>query len=212
MKLLPIAAAALLAAAPALAQEAPPPGAASPEAPADLRAPRVLHRVETEVKGPAGPAVYRFTTTYNPAAGEYVRLVEDAATGVVLRRQARPAAMVAPTREEQAWAEAVIADDAEIAAEIGRAQHPVQISGGFPLTREAGAPFCGPGSRCLQYDVLEMVPGEKAARRIRFVVVDLRDGALVARGLDPAWEGNLANPAVREASRARGVRFPTDSE
>ena len=198
-RLLAAAALLLAGAAPAAAQEA-----------LDLRAPRILHQAETAVKSPDGPAVYRFTTTYDPAAGEYVYEVVDTASGAVLRREVSRTSMAAPMPEEQALAKEAIAADPEIAALIAAAEHPVRISGGFPLVREAGAPFCGPGSRCLQYDVFEVVPGQKEARRIRYVAVDLRTGALAARDMDPTWEGNFANPAMREASRARGLRFPTE--
>jgi len=44
------------------------------------------------------------------------------------------------------------------------------------------------------------------------VIVDMRNGEIVTRDLDPAWEGNLANPAIRADSRAQGVPFPSDDQ
>ncbi len=189
----------LLAAAPALAQSA-------------LEGPRVLHSAVTDVKGPDGPAMYRYTTTYDPARGEYVRTVEDEASGAVIKREVLKSIMRGPTPEEAEIAQQLIATDAELAGLIGAAQHPVEIVGGFPLVREAEAGFCGPGSRCMQFDILEMVPGQRAARRVRYVVVDMRDGRIVARDLDPATQSNLANPAIRADSRARGTTFPSDDQ
>lgn len=192
----------LFVATPALAQDALAPDAL-----------RTLHSAEVDVKGPDGePAVYRFTTTYDPVAGVYTKSVVDTASGAIVREERTDVAMVAPTPEEADAAQALIAADPELAPLIDAAQHRVEISGGFPLVREADAGFCGPGSRCAQYDILEMIPGQKVARRIRYVVVDLRTGTLVARDLDPTWEGNLANPAQRQASRARDVAFPSDSQ
>lgn len=176
-------------------------------------APRVLHTVVTEVKGPDGtPAMYRYTTTYDPARGEYVRTVEDEASGATVKREVLPSIMRGPTPEEAEAAQRLIIADAELAALIGAAEYPVEVVGGFPLVREAAAGFCGPGTRCMQFDILEMVPDQRAARRIRFVVVDMRRGEVVARDLDPELQGNLANPAIRTDSRARGLAFPSDSQ
>jgi hypothetical protein len=52
------------------------------------------------------------------------------------------------------------------------------------------------------FDVFEVVPGQLQSTRVRYVVVDVRDGSLVSRDFDPL-DGNLANPAFREASRSR---------
>lgn len=186
--------AAALLAVPALAQDAPSLISDSP---------RILHDAQTEVKGPDGaPAVYRFTTVYDPVAGQYIDTVTDVATNEVLRRVVRESDLVAPTKEEDAFSRALIAEDPEIAALIAEAVYPVKVTGGFVLSREEGHP-CGPGSRCLQYDVLETMPDRRTARRIRYVVVDLRTGTFVSRDFDPSQEGNLANPAFREDSRMR---------
>ena len=179
-----------LLAAPAFAQDA-----------LVLDAPRVLHTADVPVKGVDGePAVYTYTTTYDPVAGEYIRTVSDAETGAVLRREVFASTLDSPTEQEDAFAQELIRRDAEIAGLIGQAEAPVTVTGGFVLSREEGH-VCGPGSRCLQYDVLEIAPGSTSAQRIRFVVVDVRTGTLVSRDFDPDLEGNLANPAMRRESR-----------
>ena len=109
--------------------------------------------------------------------------------------------MVRPTHAEDDAARALISLDPAVAAELSRSLYPTFIDGGFALVREAGH-ACGPGSRCLQYDVLQSVPGETFARRIRYVVVDLQSLTVVSNDFDPAAEGNLANPAFRAQSRS----------
>ena len=176
-------------------------------------APRVLHVADVEVKGPDGDiVVYRYSTTYDPISGEYLRLVTDTADGAVLERSTSRSTMVSPTPEEIAYAKAVIAADTELSGLMDAAEHPVKVEGGFILTREENAPICAPGSRCLQFDIYELVPGQRAARRIRYVVVDMRSGELVARDLDPTTESNFANPATRAQSRSRDLVFPSDSQ
>lgn len=166
-------------------------------------APRVLHEATDEVKGLDGlPARYTYRTVYDPIGGTYTRTVTDADTGEVLRRQVTRTAITAPTKEENAWAQAFIAADPEIGPLIDQAEYPVRVTGGFVLLREEGH-VCGPGSRCVQYDILESLPDNKTARRIRYVVVDLRNGTFISRRFDPDTEGNLANPAMREQSRFR---------
>lgn len=165
-------------------------------------APRLLHSAVTQVKGPDGsPAYYRYTTTYDPVQGLYVRTVEDVESGEVLRREVTESSMVGPTPDEHAIAQAIIQTDPEISGLVAEAEYPVVVEGGFVLSREEGHP-CGPGSRCLQYDVFETLDS-RSARRIRYVVVNLRDGSFVSRDFDPDSEGNLANPAMREHSNRR---------
>ena len=165
--------------------------------------PRVLADGTQTLKGDDGqPTTLRATLVYDPVAGEYVRTVTDAG-GAVLRRDVRTTAMVRPTEAEEATAQALIRSDAEVAAGIAAAQHEVVVAGGFPLVREAGH-ACGPGSRCLMYDVYEVVPGQRAAERIRFVVVDLRSVSLWSNDFDASAEGNLAHPdAARSGATSR---------
>lgn len=181
-----------LLAAPAFAQDAPS---------LVTTAPRVLHSAQTEVKtADGGLATYRYSTVYDPVAGEYIRTVEDVDTGEILQREVLLATLTAPTEEEDAYARDLIASDPEIAGLMAKAEYPVKITGGFVLSREEGH-ACGPGSRCLQYDVLETLPDLRTARRIRYVVVDLRAGRFVSRNFNADTEGNLANPAMRQDSR-----------
>lgn len=166
-----------------------------------MDAPRILHSADVPVKGLDGqPAVYTYTTTYDPIAGEYIRSVTDTRTGAMLKREVFRSTLDSPTEQEDAYARNVIEQDAEISGLISKAAHPVLVTGGFVLSREEGH-ACGPGSRCLQYDVLEKVPGATSAQRIRYVIVDMRTGSIVSRDFDPDLEGNLANPAMRRESR-----------
>ena len=105
--------------------------------------------------------------------------------------------MVAPTEAEDAAAHALVAAHPVLARLVRAAAYPVEVRGGFPLVREAGA--CGPGSRCLSYDMIEQTPG--GPRRLRYVIVDLRDPRVVSADADPVADGNLAHPAARRQSR-----------
>lgn len=180
-------------------------GAASAQTAVTLSrtAPRVLSDVTDTVKDDDGSrVVLRTVLTYDPARGEYVQTVSRVgAAGETLRsRDVRTAYPLGPTADEDAAAQALVALDPGVATLIARAPNPVRIHGGFPLVREAGH-ACGPGSRCLQYEVVELAPGEPFGRRLRFVAVDLRTVRVVDADLDPAAEGNLAHPAARAQSR-----------
>ena len=163
-------------------------------------APRVLFAASDSVKTDDG-SYARLTTVlrYDPEAGEYVHTVADAG-GHVLSRDVRAVAVAGPTPDEAAVAEALVAEHPEIARLVARATGPVRIRGGFPLVREAGP--CGPGSRCLTYDVLEDVPGAPTPRRLRYVVVDLRAVRVADADADPVADGNLADPTARRQSRS----------
>ncbi len=162
---------------------------------------RVLSDITDTIKDDDGTRVtLRTVLAYDPAAGEYVQTVTEA-SGSVRSRIARADLMVRPTTEEDRGARTLIALDPEVAALMARTQNPVVIDGGFQLAREAGH-GCGPGSRCLQYEVIEIVPGEAFGRRVRYVVVDLQAVRMFSNDFDPALEGNLANPAARAQSRS----------
>lgn len=151
--------------------------------------PRVLADGTQTLKGDDGqPTTLRSTLVYHPTAGEYVNTVTDP-SGAVIRRDVKTTAMVRPTDTEEAVAQSLIRADAEVAALIAGASGEVVVSGGFPLVREAGH-GCGPGSRCLMYDVYELVPGQRAGERLRFVVVDLRSVSLWSNDFDVVNEGN----------------------
>lgn len=185
-----------------------PPIRAQDTARVDARTQRVLGDRTDAVKTDDGRLVQRRSTlVYDPVAGTYVRTVFDA-MGQEIDREVHRSLMIGPSPAEAAHAEEMIRIDPELAAHIARAKHPVTVSGGFPLIREDGH-ACGPGSRCLMYDIYEVIPASSKgtrprAQRIRFVVVDLRAVELVSRDFDPAVEGNFANPAIRARSRARG--------
>jgi hypothetical protein len=165
-------------------------------------APRVLSDITDTIKDDDGTRVtLRTVLEYNPASGEYVRTVTEE-NGTVRDRTVRTSQMARPTPAENDAAQTLIGLDPEISTLIARAQNPVEILGGFQLVREEGH-GCGPGSRCLQYEVIEVVPGEAFGRRMRYVVVDLQNLQLFSNNFDPAAEGNLANPAAREQSRSR---------
>ena len=72
------------------------------------------------------------------------------------------------------------------------------VEGGFPLVREVGHP-CGPGGRCVMYDVYRAEGDDR--QRLRFVIVDLREVRVLDADAHPDLDTNLANPAVRRHSR-----------
>lgn len=179
------------------------PGVAAAQNAVSATAPRVLADGVDTLKGDDGVRVtLRSTMTYDPVAGEYVREVYDAETGAFQSRTVLTAPMIRPTADEDAAAKALILADAEVASLVAAAAYPVQVEGGFPLMREAGH-GCGPGSRCLQYDVYEVGPGELGAERLRYVVVDLRTLTLFSNDFDAVNEGNLANPAAARSGASR---------
>lgn len=164
---------------------------------------RVLADGPSTVKGDNGQSVaLRSTLTYDPTTGVYTRTTTDAASGTVVATETLEAPMIRPSADEEAAAQELITTDPELSALIAASPYRVTVSGGFPLVREAGHPCAAP-ARCLQYDVLQAVPGQRAAERLRFVIVDLRTQSLVSRDFDAATEGNLANPAIRDESRSR---------
>ena len=180
------------AAPPALAQARP-----------DGPAPRVLFAVTDSVKLDDGTRGWvRTSVTYDPAAGEYVHLAErlgPGGAGTVLSRRVARSTVAGPTAEEETAAQALVAAHPALARVVAAAEHPVVVRGGFPLVRERGP--CGPGSRCLSYDVVERPPGG-AVRRLRYVVVDLGARRVVSADADPVADSNLAHPAARRASRS----------
>ena len=194
-------AALLFAALPAQAQEA--------ERVDALTARSLGETVERVKTNDGGTAERRSTLVYDPVAGAYVTTTFDG-SGLVLDRTVRRSAMVGPSPAEERTAQSLIRSDAELAALISASLAPVTISGGFPLVREDGH-ACGPGSRCLMYDVFAVAPPDRRgarsrATRLRFVVVDLRAVRLLSNDFDAARDGNFANPEIRARSRARDSR------
>jgi hypothetical protein len=136
-------------------------------------------------------AQWRIVTTFDPSSGEIVRTVSDE-SGRVLERTATTSTLQRPSLDEVARAEALVRADPEVAALIASAQQPV-VQGGFVLLREEGHP-CGPGSRCVQFDVADVHEAERRVERLRYVVVDLRTDRIVSNDFDPATEGNVRRP------------------
>ena len=134
-----------------------------------------------------GQAPWTYTVTYDPAAGLYTVTARDA-SGAVVHREATDRSLVAPSDAELERARALILADAELRALYDAAAAP-HLDGGFVLLREPGHP-CGPGSRCLQFDLYDVDHAERRVERLRYVVVDLRTDALVSRDFDPDTQGN----------------------
>ncbi|MCH7640187.1 MAG: hypothetical protein IH855_12125 [Bacteroidetes bacterium] len=158
---------------------------------------RVLRSWTSDVKLDNGSqARWTFTFTYNSEAGEYAETITDE-DGALIERTVGNMSMVGPTPGEIEMARAVIFADPELSELYERAANP-ELSGGFILQREAGHP-CGPGSRCLQFDMFDVDVIARRVNRIRYVVVDVRDGTLVSKDFDPSADGNATrfngNPA-----------------
>ena len=108
-----------------------------------------------------------------------IELLFDYATGRTLERVYGPAGALLSERAldkpvpaslaEKAAAEALVLADAEVAAL--RAQG-AEVDGGFLYAPETGP--CGPGGRCLQFDV--MSADRKTS--VRYAIVNLRAGAV----------------------------------
>ncbi|MEM7789233.1 MAG: hypothetical protein AAF594_16060 [Bacteroidota bacterium] len=176
------------------------PASGQVEARLNPTAPRVLFAASDSVKTDDGSYARIATVVrYDPEAGTYEHTLQDA-SGAVLSRSVREMTVVGPTAGEEAEAQALVAEHAELARVMAGAEHPVLVRGGFPLVRESGT--CGPGSRCLLYDVLEVVPDSRVPRRLRYVVVDLRTLRVADADADPVVDGNLAHPAARRQSRS----------
>ena len=153
---------------------------------------RILHDLVDDVKLDDGStARWRFVTTYDPASGITEQVVTDE-SGRVIRRESGPGGLDVPAPEEIAAAEAIIMSDPELTSIMATVPVP-HVTGGFILQREEGHP-CGPGSRCLQFDVISIDRAARRNSRLRYVVVDMRENRLLYRDFDPAVEGNSANP------------------
>ena len=149
---------------------------------------RVLRSWVDDVKLDDGSqALWTITVTFNTDTGEYIRTVTDD-KGTLIERQVQTASLIGPTDEEIEMARAIILNDPDLSELYERADNP-ELSGGFVLQREAGHP-CGPGSRCLQFDMFDVDVVARRVNRIRYVVVDVRDGTLVSKDFDPSADGN----------------------
>lgn len=149
---------------------------------------RVLRSWTSEVKLDDGSrARWTFTATYNADTGEYARTITDE-SGALVERTIQTTSLARPTDEEIEMARAIIFADPELSELYDRADNP-QLSGGFILQREEGHP-CGPGSRCLQFDMFNVDAETQRASRIRYAVVNVRYGTLVSNDFNPSTDGN----------------------
>lgn len=169
------------------------PGARAQNAVGFPAGPRVLHEITDDVKLDDGSSArWHFVTVYDPASGETTQTVTDATTGALIRRESGLGGMAVPGRGEVEMATAIIQRDPELASIIAAAPNAL-VTGGFTLRREEGHP-CGPGGRCLQFDIVNVNESARQVERLRYVIVDLRNGTVFDRDFDPATEGNLSNP------------------
>ncbi len=141
-------------------------------------------------------AEWTFAVSYDADAGEYAKTITDE-SGVLVRRSVETTSLIGPNDEEIETARAIIFADAELKSLFEHAANPA-LEGGFILQREEGHP-CGPGSRCLQFDMFDVDVAARQVNRIRYVVVNLRDHSLVSRDFNPSTDGNATrfngNPA-----------------
>ncbi len=160
---------------------------------------RVLRSWTDDVKLDDGSqARWTFTVTFDTDSGEYVRTITDE-SGALIERLVQTTSLIGPTDEEIEMARAIIFADPDLSELFERADNP-ELSGGFVLQREAGHP-CGPGSRCLQFDMFNVDIAARRVNRIRYVIVDVRNGTLVSKDFDPSTDGN--------ATRFNGNPDPT---
>lgn len=149
---------------------------------------RVLRSWTDDVKLDDGSqALWTFSVTFNTDTGEYARTITDQ-SGTLIERTVQSTSLARPTSEEIEMARAIIFADPDLSELYERADNP-ELSGGFVLQREEGHP-CGPGSRCLQFDMFDVDTAARKVNRIRYVVVDVRDGTLVSNDFDPSVDGN----------------------
>ncbi len=154
----------------------------------DASGERVLRSWVDDVKLDNGSqARWTFTVTYDADAGIYARTIRDA-NGALVERTTQTTSLVRPTDEEIEMARAIIFADPNLRELYERAANP-ELSGGFILQREEGHP-CGPGSRCLQFDMFDVDTAARRVNRIRYAIVNLRDGTLVSNDFNPATDGN----------------------
>ena len=149
---------------------------------------RVLRTWVDDVKLDDGTtARWTFTITYDAEAGLYTRTVRDDA-GAILEESITPHSLASPTDEEMQQAQAIILANPTLRELYDGAKRPI-LEGGFELVREAGH-ACGPGSRCLQFDLYDVDDDARRVDRLRYVVVDLRTGELVSADFDAARNSN----------------------
>ena len=122
------------------------------------------------------------TITFDTMTGVYTRIVTNE-RGEVLDRSDDKGLFVGPTSDEIRQAREAILSHPEIAPLVDQALNPT-LSGGFILVQEEGQ-MCGPGTRCLQFDLYDVNDAAREVNRIRFVIVDARDFSVVDTDFDP---------------------------
>lgn len=153
--------------------------------------PYLVHAWTDDLKTADGGTVERrVEVRVDPRTGATIQSV-FAADGTLLLQG--PTGYATPSAAEVAAGAAVIAADSLLAASLQRPG--AVLDGAFILLQAEGA-RCGPGSRCLQYDLFEpagWAPGRRdRVERLQFVVVDLVTGTVAFSTLKPARLENRA--------------------
>jgi hypothetical protein len=141
---------------------------------------RVFKSWDEPVKLQTGTTTYHVDIVFDYNIGEPRRRVFDAA-GTLLEDTVI-ALQPHPRADEAAEAFSLLEADDEFGPMILGAG--IALEGGFIL-READGP-CGPGTRCLQIDMLApKLAGERYRQSLRFVVIDLVAQRIVYRNYLP---------------------------
>lgn len=122
----------------------------------------------------------RVELAFDYAQGATLRRTYDAA-GALLRTETVEG-QPQPSPAERAEARGIIAADAELAPLLAASN--ATIEGGFTYSAEGferPLAACGPGARCLQFDLV----APSRTESVRFVVVDLATRRVVERDLFP---------------------------
>ena len=143
---------------------------------------RIVHQYSDAVKTAAGVETRQVAVVVDGETGASFQVVRDASGTVLSRTAIRP---TSPSASEVDEARALIAADADLASVMR--SRPVHIDGGYILV-EADGMACGPGSRCLQLDMLN---DANRRERVRFVVVDLVSRRVVYPDFDPDTHGRM---------------------
>ncbi|MEM9997473.1 MAG: hypothetical protein AAF809_07200 [Bacteroidota bacterium] len=143
---------------------------------------RVLRAWSEPVKLSDGTTdTYANEIVFDYATGEARQVVRDSAGRLVT---SFPVRQPRPTPAEMTEARTLLMAETEFQAL--RSARPFDADGGFILLEDAGMP-CGPGSRCLQLDLLDTAD---RTQRVGYVVVDLVTRTVVYPDFDPARQGN----------------------
>jgi hypothetical protein len=141
---------------------------------------QVIRSWEMPVKADGLTQTRRVEVAFDYARGVTLRRTYDAAGGLL--RTETVDGQPQPSPAEIAEATAIIKADAELGALID--QTDATVEGGFVYSPEGfDRPLaaCGPGARCLQFDLI----GPAKLESVRFVVVDLATREVVERDLFP---------------------------